>query len=161
MRTHVYSVLCLWFTFLTPLYAQHAALKKAASAGRRPLGSSLIALEHRYWEAWKRKDTKTLAQLRADDFREVDQDGVMDKKQAEQIELDLEITEFKIENERVFLLQHDVALLTYEVRYAGSYKGMDISSPNSYVASIYQRRSGAWRIVYSQETATTTQSGRN
>ncbi len=75
------------------------------------------------WEASKHKDAKTLAQLRTEDFQEVDKDGVWDKKQAEQGESDMEITDFTLKNEKVSVLHRDVVLLAYEVAYKGSYKG--------------------------------------
>lgn len=109
-------------------------------------------MEHRYWEAWKKRDARTLAQIRAEDFREADHDGVWDKKQTEQGDLDLETTAFTMSNEKVSVLQPGVALLTYEVEYKASYKGKGISSSHSYIASLYERRKADWQLVYTQES---------
>lgn len=121
--------------------------------------AQIISLEHKYWEAWKSKDLKTLARLRSEDFREVDQDGVKNKRQAAQIDAALQVTSFTIRNERVSMVQREVALLTYEVSYTASYQGDDASSPHSYVASLYLRQNGVWRLEYSQETAANASGG--
>ena len=137
---------------LPPLHAQQSGGDASTSTGRQELEREIIALEHRYWQAWKHKDAKALAQLRAEDFREVDHDGVWDKRQTEQGDLDLETPEFSMSNEKVSVLQPDVALLTYEIAYKSSHKGKDISSSHSYIASLYARRNGDWQLAYMQES---------
>jgi len=137
---------------LSPLHGQQSAGNANTSPGRWELERQIIALEHRYWEAWKMSDAKTLAQIRAEDFREADHDGVWDKKQTEEGDLDLETTAFRMSNEKVSVFQSNVALLTYEVEYKASYKGKDISSSHSYIVSLYERRKDDWRLVYTQES---------
>jgi len=152
MGKYLYLSFCLLFACLSPLHAQQPVANSDTSANQPEVGSQIIALEHRYWEAWKHKDAKTLTQLRADDFREADHDGVWDKKQTEQGDLDLETPAFTMNNERVSVLQPNVALLTYEIAYTSSYKGKDISSSHSYIASLYARRKSYWQLVYTQES---------
>lgn len=144
MKVYVSLLFCLFFAGLSPTYGQQA---------HQQIESQIIALEHKYWEALRNKEAKTLAEIRAEDFREADQDGVLDKKQAAQAESDMEITSYALRNEKVEALQPNVALLTYEVAYKGSYKDKDISSPHAYVVSMYVRRNRSWRLAYSQETA--------
>ena len=152
MRRCLYLSICVLLCCLSPLHGQQSADNGNTSAGQREPERQIIALEHRYWEAWKMRDAKTLAQIRAEDFREADHDGIWDKKQTEEGDLDLETTAFRISNEKVSVLQPDVALLTYEAAYKESYKGKDISSSHSYIASLYERRKGDWRLVYTQES---------
>ena len=68
MRTPTCALLCLFFASFSPLYAQQPDAKDDTSAGRRELESQIVALEHKYWEAWRNKDAKTLEQLRTEDF---------------------------------------------------------------------------------------------
>lgn len=147
MNKYLCLSFCLFLVCLSPLQAQQPAPNSATSANQPEIATQVIALEHRYWEAWKNRDTKTLAQIRAEDFREADHDGVWDKRQTEQGDLDLETTAFTMSSEKVSVLQPNVALLTYEVGYKQSYKGKDISSSHSYIASLYARRKGDWRLV--------------
>jgi uncharacterized protein DUF4440 len=92
MRVYVSFLFCFLFAGLSPMYGQKP---------HQQLESQIIAMEHRYWEAWKNKDANTLAQIRTEEFREADQDGVLDKKQAEQGESDMEITSYVLKNEKV------------------------------------------------------------
>ena len=98
MRTY-YLSFCIVLACLSPLHAQQPPTIGDAYMVKSGVEKQIIALEHRYWEAWKNKDTKTLTQIRAQDFREADHDEVWDKKQTEQGDLDLETPAFTMNNE--------------------------------------------------------------
>ena len=66
MNKYLWLSFCFFLGCLSSLHAQQS---------QQQLESQISALEHRYWEAWRDRDAKTLAQIRAEDFREADHDG--------------------------------------------------------------------------------------
>jgi len=91
----------------------------------------------------------------ADDFAGVDLNGETFTKQSDIQDVktgEFVVKSFNMTNEKVSFLNPDVALLTYEIAYEATENGENRST-HSRVGVVYVRRNGAWRYLYSQETA--------
>jgi hypothetical protein len=61
------------------------------------------------------------------------------------------IEKYSTEKMKANAIAKDVVLLTYEVRYSGTYKGKALA-PRSMASSIWVRRDGRWQEAVYQET---------
>ena len=66
--------------------------------------------------------------------------------------LNVDLTDYAMEDVKVTLFNADVALVTYKVTEKGSFKGEQLPSKPYYVGSGYLKRTGKWVNIYTQTT---------
>jgi hypothetical protein len=116
----------------------------------------ILKIENDLLNTYIHGDVADRERYAADDFVVVDRDGGVTSKQGDIQDIksgSFLMQWFRMKNEKVSFLAPDVALLTYDIAYEATNNGVDSSSPQSRVATIYQRREGVWRALYTQETA--------
>ncbi len=125
---------------------------RTAAATNQALEAQIVALEKRGWEAIKNKDYANAASLQAEDYQEIDMDGLRNKVQALQYARNLVLTDYAMSDVKLTMLAKDVALLTYKATETGTFKGQPLSPKPFYFGTLYMNRHGKWLAVFLQET---------
>jgi hypothetical protein len=115
---------------------------------------ALIAKEKEIWEAYKRKDTKALGELLADDYYAVeDADGeIMSKTEAIQSVRGLELKHYEMKDVTVIPINDGSAIVRYKVKMEGAAFKHAFVPQWSMVSSIWVKRAGQWQNLMYQET---------
>jgi hypothetical protein len=105
------------------------------------------------WEAFKKKDKNTYADLLADDFVAVEDDnqGMRDKRAAAN-EIDRSVVNgYNVFALKVLPLNDEAALVTYELTMLFPPKSA-VRLKRVMVAELWLKREGQWKLRYYQET---------
>ena len=137
------------------LWAAAASLVQGCASNTpaaTPAGSELVALLTAQADAWDkaivRKDRAAIEANMAEDFRQIDGQGMVETKKSfvdDLMSSELRIDPYTVEDFDV-RLYGDVALLCGRTRMTGSYQGKPFSSHYRYI-DIYVKRDGVWKIV--------------
>ncbi len=125
-----------------------------ASWGGQPrTGDVLEANVKAEWEAFKNKDKKTYADLLADDFVGIEDDGEgMRKKSTAVGEIDRSVvSKYYLFALKVLPLGADTALVTYELTMEFPPKAQ-VRFKRVLVSELWLKREGKWKLRYYQET---------
>jgi hypothetical protein len=115
------------------------------------LSKDIVNRERLAWEAAKKKDKAGLAALLAEDYAEIIDDGVFDKKQILSYLDHLTVTSYSPRDVRVKKLAPDAVMLIYQVTVEGNYDGHNFHA-DSNAASLWTERGGTWLNVHFQES---------
>ena len=132
------------------LFTSHSQAVAQQPAGDA-LATEVISQEKLTWEAAKKKDKAALAKLLADDFTEIIDDGVFDKRGILAYLDNVQLLSYSPSNFKARTIASDAVLLIYQVSEDGKYKGHDFQAQNN-VASVWAKRAGMWQNVHFQET---------
>jgi ketosteroid isomerase-like protein len=131
--------------------------QRAQNNGEGSLVDKFTKIENEWWEADKKKDTKALGQILADDWFYLGPQGTMTKAQelaeAEKRDENIEsvtLTDMKV---RVY---GDVAIVTMREHENSTKKNTDSSGDYLYT-DVFVKRQGRWQAVNSQGTPLTHQ----
>jgi hypothetical protein len=131
-----------------------AAQTKESSHGAQPVLNDILQSKVKAeWEAWKRKDKNAYAELLADDFAAVEDDGNGERNKIQAMN---EVAASNIQNYslaffKCLTLSPDSAFVSYEitmefpVRSVNRYK-------RSLVGELWLKRGGQWKARHYQET---------
>jgi ketosteroid isomerase-like protein len=129
--------------------------EKAQNDGKGNLVDTFTKIENEWWEADKKKDTKTLGRILADDWFYLGPEGTKTKSQelaeAEKRDENIEsvtLTDMKV---RVY---GDVAIVTMREHENSTKKSTDSSGDYLYT-DVFVKRQGRWQAVNSQGTPLT------
>ena len=112
----------------------------------------LIANERMITEAVNRKDLKTFHAMVDPAGIGVDAVGFTRVSDMDKMFQQMNITESRIDQERVIWLSPDVAVVAYRWTGRGTYQGMPVPSP-TYGSTIYaKQRNGQWLAKFHQES---------
>jgi len=114
--------------------------------------TQVIGLEKQLWEAWAHSDNNALEKLWASDYQEIDGDGLRNKQLALAANVGDTITEYTLKSMKVTNPNPGVALLTYQVTSTISENGKLQPQNILTFSSLYVRRAGAWKQVFTQES---------
>lgn len=114
-----------------------------------PKLQEIVALETAVWEALRNGDPSADERLLAPDFLGVYPTGLAGlSDHAGQLDDGPTVVEFSIDSPVLKVLTDDDVVLVYEARY----RRPDGPAECMYVSSIWCRRAGEWRNVFSQDT---------
>lgn len=113
-----------------------------------------LDLEHAVWRAVVQKNGEALGDLFADDYVEITLDGKRSEKtgvvtQSPQID---EITGYRIDSEKVIVIDDDCLILTYHLLLDGTCRGIDIAPRDRWATSVWSRQGDAWRCRLFQQS---------
>lgn len=117
-----------------------------------PLEAELFAKEKGTWEAIKKKDYDAFGNMLASDYIEVEDDGVYDKAGIVAYVKDLTITDVSFSDWKMLPIDDNAAILTYNTKIKGSFKGGLLPMGPYRSASAWVNRGGQWQSIYYQQT---------
>lgn len=111
-----------------------------------------MKLEEERKAAWFNKDEESLLNLLADDFREVNIFGRLDRDFIIQnLFKQLEVLEFDMSYFQLIPAGEDTAILTYQCQERIRYKGKEVSG-DFHVSAVYRRMDEEWKLLLWQIT---------
>lgn len=114
-----------------------------------PSLAEIVALEAEVWDALRTGDSGADERLLADDFLGVYPTGFAGKHDhSGQLDEGPTIESFTIDSPRLVVITDDDVLLAYD----GAYRRPGGELERMYVSSLWSRRDGVWRNVFSQDT---------
>ncbi|MEJ7813195.1 MAG: nuclear transport factor 2 family protein [Gemmatimonadaceae bacterium] len=124
----------------------------SASATAAAPDSEIVRLERSAWDAVKAKDGAALDRITGSDYVSVDPTGIMRPKAGEMSQMlaTCETRSYSLSDFSVRSISADVALVTYKGTIDQTCGGTKAPSPAN-VASVWQRRNGAWQVVLHTE----------
>ena len=138
--------------------------KKSMSSAKRPMESRSMAMvseaditviDSAIWDVIKRKDYAVLEKMLASDYIEVQADGVYNKLGIMAYVKDLDISELAFSDRKMFRIDEDTVMLTYNVNVKGTLKGQVLPAGPYRAAAAYVNR-GQWLKIYYQQTMSRT-----
>lgn len=123
-----------------------------AKATAPPSESEIVAIEKKGWDLIKAKDNDALGKMLADDFIEIEDNGVYDKASSLNTLKDLEVSDVTFSNWKMLTIDKDAVILTYDVTPKGTSKGQPIPPGPYHAAAGYVRRDGKWLGISFQQT---------
>ena len=122
----------------------------SASAPEPPDLATLVELESRVWTALVQGDTQADEQLLAADFLGVYATGFANRDEhAGQLAAGPVVASFALSQARLLDLGPDTALLSYLATWT---RPGAPAPQRMFISSIWRRRDGRWRNVFSQDT---------
>jgi hypothetical protein len=116
------------------------------------LKTTLMKLEEERKAAWFNKDEESLLNLLADDFREVNIFGRLDKDFIIQnLFKQLELLEFDMSYFQFIPAGDETAILTYQCWERIRYKGEEVSG-DFHVSTVYRKMDEEWKLLLWQIT---------
>jgi hypothetical protein len=114
-----------------------------------------LARETEVWEALRTGDAAADARLLADDFLGVYSIGFADKaSHVQQLAQGPTVAEYRLSEARLLTLTEGHVLLAYRAEWRVPESAPDAFAA-MYVSSLWSRRDGAWRNVFSQDCVAT------
>lgn len=119
------------------------------------LKQELLALENRFWNAIKDKDSRAAVSLSDDPCMVVGAQGVGEIDRSGMARMldaaNYELTDFALENVRIRRLSDDLVALAYEVNEELTVDGEDVAL-KAFDLSIWTKRNGEWVCVVHTES---------
>ena len=120
--------------------------------GLSEVKEELIRLEEQRRAAWVERDEKSLEDLMAEDFIEINYFGRMPKRDIlEDLFPKLTLNRFEMEDFELVAGSDDVATVTYHCYESITFEGSEVHG-EFHVAATYRRRDGRWRLLLWQIT---------
>jgi hypothetical protein len=129
--------------------ANKSAESKSAAA---PSEADIRAKETAAWEAVKKKDWDAFTKLMADDYIEVEDDGVHDKAASVQMVKDFDLSDYTLSDWKMTSIDANAVLITYSANVTAKFKGETVPAGPYRESSAYINRNGEWLAIYYQET---------
>jgi hypothetical protein len=129
--------------------ANKSAESKSAAA---PSEADIRAKETAAWEAVKKKDWDAFTKLMADDYIEVENDGVHDKAASVQMAKDFDLSDYTLSDWKMTSIDPNSVLITYTANVTAKFKGEAVPGGPYRESSAYVNRNGEWLAIYYQET---------
>jgi hypothetical protein len=129
--------------------ANKSAETKSAAA---PSEADIRTKETASWEAVKKKDWDAFAKLMADDYFEVEDDGVHDKASSVQTVKDFDLSDYTLSDWKMTSIDANAVLITYTANVTAKFKGEAVPAGPWRESSAYVNRNGEWLAIYYQET---------
>jgi len=129
------------------------AQQRPQAAKPHPIESSLEVKVRKLWEAFKKKDKKSLAAMLDNRFRQFEE-GLStfgDKKAEVNAPDDFELISYTLSDFNVKSLGPNAALVTYIAQYEGKSGGQS-SKAKSVFGEVWVRAGDDWKALYMQET---------
>jgi hypothetical protein len=124
------------------------AASPAARAGES--GSDVTANEKLVWEALKTKNTEAFASYLANDFMEIEADGVYDKAGSVEAVRSVDFSKSIVGDWKSVKFDDDASLVIYSVKMPGS------KPETEYHSTIWVNRGGKWQALFHQGTPAAT-----
>ena len=128
------------------------ANKSAETKSSAPSEADIRAKETAAWEAAKKKDWDAFTKLMADDYIEVENDGVHDKAASVQSVKDFELGDYTLSDWKLTPIDANSVLITYTAKVTGKFKGEAVPEGPYRESSAYVNRNGEWLAIFYQET---------
>jgi hypothetical protein len=128
-------------------------VKGKSSAAGQKLEDVLAAKVKTEWDAFKTRNKKAYSDLLADDFVGVEDDGEGTRnryKAANEID-NSNINDYKQNFFKVFALNSNTALVTYELTFLFPPKAA-VRYKRVYISEIWLKQDGQWKLRHYQET---------
>jgi uncharacterized protein (TIGR02246 family) len=157
MRTCVWSGVILLLTSYAAAQTgqpmQRAGTPAPSGAAQATLSGVMEANVKAEWDAFQNKDKKAYAELLAEDFVAIEDDGEgMRKKRTAVEEVDRSvISKYYLFGLNVLPLGPDTALVTYEITMEFPAKAQ-VRFKRVLVSELWLKREGKWKMRYYQET---------
>ena len=117
-----------------------------------PAEADIQAKETASWEAVKQKDWDAFTKSMADDYIEVEDDGVHDKAASLQSVKDFDLSDYTLSDWKMTPIDPNTVLITYNANVTAKYKGEPVPAGPWREASAYVNRNGQWLAIFFQET---------
>jgi hypothetical protein len=108
------------------------------------------------WEALEKKNYGAFADMLANDYLEVGDDGIFDKTALVNYLKDLNTSDTTFADWKMLPLDKDAVILMYSVTIKGTFKGQAIPPGPYRASSAWVNREGKWLAIYYQQTAVNT-----
>jgi hypothetical protein len=128
--------------------------KISNSKKKLALQEELLAKEQSVWDAYKRKDAKTLDKLLAEDYYAIeDADGeTMSRAEALKSVSGLDLKAFEMKDWAIIEINEGSAIVRYKVKTEGAADQHEFVPHWSMVSSVWVKRAGKWQNLMYQET---------
>jgi len=126
----------------SPANQSKAANSPAAKAGEP--GPDPVADEKLVWDAFKSRNFDAFASYLANDFMEVEADGVYDKAGSVKAVSMFDLSKVELSDWRTLRLDDDASVVTYVAKIPGF--------PTAYHSSVWANRNGKWLGVFHMGT---------
>ena len=133
---------CLWATLLVV----------ALCSAQQTLRDEIVAQERAGLDALKIGDVPAFAAALPDDAVFVDSHGAAGKDEVVKNVAGFRLTDYTMSDVRFVLLSPDSGLIVYQLAETGTSHGKEFTA-KVHVSSIWARRAGKWKCLFSQETA--------
>jgi len=136
--------------------AANANANTSASSGAQPKSDAnadaLLAQEKKAWDAWAKKDMKTIEDWATPDFTAFTMNGRQDRAGAIKTwnEDGCEVKSTTLTDPTSVQLSPDYSLLLFHASVDGKCQGSPV--PDEYGATIYQNQAGTWKAVFTMGT---------
>lgn len=141
------AVIELW---LVPAGAEPPEPKKRGDQ-KDSVGSKIIALEKKAWQAWKNKDIAFFQTFLADDALSANAGGISDKAEVLKYYGSCEVKSYSLDNFKFRMLGNDSALITFTAAQ-DAVCGGEKNPTNVRASSVYVKRGGKWLNSFYTET---------
>jgi len=128
------------------------ANKSLETRSSAPSEADIKAKETAAWEAVKKKDWDAFTKLMADDYFEVENDGVHDKAASVQSAKDFDLSDYTLSDWKMTSIDANSVLITYTANVTAKFKGEAVPAGPYRESSAYVNRNGEWLAIYYQET---------
>jgi ketosteroid isomerase-like protein len=133
---------CLWATLLVV----------GLCSAQQTLKDEIVAQERAGLDALKIGDVPAFAATLPDDAVFVDSHGAAGKDEVVKNVAGFRLTDYTMSDVRFVLLSPDSGLIVYQLAETGTSHGKEFTA-KVHVSSIWARRAGKWKCLFSQETA--------
>ena len=147
MRMKRIALVLLFAALPLPCRSQFVTEQTAGDAVSR----EVVSWEKFAWERAKKKDKVGLAELLAQDFTEIIDDGVFDRAQIFTYLDHIMLDSYSPSGLKVKRIASDAVLLIYQVSESGKYDDHPFKQTVN-VASLWMKRGEQWQNVLFQET---------
>jgi len=153
MKARIWTGLALMLTSCVVAQPTRGGAPAPAAPADTTLNGVLETNVKAEWEAFKNKDKKAYADLLAEDFVAVEDDGEgMRKKRTVVEEVDRSVvSKYYLFGLNVLPLSADTAMVTYEITMEFPAKAA-VRFKRVLVSEVWQKRDGKWKMRYYQET---------
>ena len=160
MKRHLPLAALALFVFASVCLAQPQATASPSPAPKpKPamtkaqMLKKLSAMETKFWEAWKNKDSKPFQATLASDSIMVGDSGTANKAAAikDLTEMACDVRSYSLSDWKLTMINSGAALLTYKGTQDATCGGTAVPG-NVWASSIWVNRGGRWQALSHQET---------
>ena len=114
---------------------------------------TVLNLEREVWEAFLRGDAATDEKLLHESFLGVYSSGFSNRAQhVDQLRGGPVVSDFKLHDARLLILQPDLVLLTYRAEFRRLKSAAELPAEQLYISSLWRQLQGGWFNLFSQDT---------
>jgi hypothetical protein len=109
---------------------------------------ALLGHEHKFWDAWKRKDITVINELVAENARFVDENSVISKEEFTRQVRNYTPNDYSLTRFEVITITDKVGVVTYKVRATYTANSIELPLISALVTSVWFNQQGKWQLKH-------------